>query len=64
MKSLQLSPHKVNNAAALAEAEQLSALKYSVQSYFRATQTYTVLARRRTPGDKPAFLIQWDSTAP
>lgn len=64
VKSLQLSPHKVDGAAAVAHAQQLSALKSSVQSYFRASQTFTVLARRRSPGARPAFLIQWDSTAP
>ncbi|XP_072936225.1 polycomb protein Pcl isoform X2 [Epargyreus clarus] len=59
VKSLQLSPHKAG-----AEAEgDLSALKSSVQSYFRAGQTFRVLARRLAPGMPPAYLIEWDSAA-
>ncbi|XP_075986596.1 polycomb protein Pcl isoform X2 [Anticarsia gemmatalis] len=63
VKSLQLSPHKVNNTTPEVDAEQLSALKSSVQSYFRAGQTFRVLARRLAPGAQPAYLIEWDSNA-
>lgn len=63
VKSLQLSPHKVNNITAEVDAEQLSALKSSVQSYFRVGQTFRVLARRLAPGARPAYLIEWDSNA-
>ncbi|XP_035429840.1 metal-response element-binding transcription factor 2 isoform X2 [Spodoptera frugiperda] len=63
VKSLQLSPHKANSTAAEVNAEQLSALKSSVQSYFRAGQTFHVLARRLAPGAAPAYLIEWDSNA-
>ncbi|XP_047032363.1 metal-response element-binding transcription factor 2 isoform X1 [Helicoverpa zea] len=63
VKSLQLSPHKANSSAAEVDAEQLSALKSSVQSYFRAGQTFRVLARRLAPGALPAYLIEWDSNA-
>ncbi|XP_037300386.1 uncharacterized protein LOC115441877 isoform X2 [Manduca sexta] len=61
VKSLQLSPHKANNNAAEVNAQQLSALKSSVQSYFRAGQTFHVLARRLARGAQPAYLIEWDS---
>lgn len=61
VKSLQLSPHKSNSSANEVNAEQLSALKSSVQSYFRAEQTFRVLARRLCPGAPPAYLIEWDS---
>lgn len=61
VKSLQLSPHKVNSSTAEVEAEQLSALKSRVQSYFRAGQTFRVQARRLAPGAPPAYLIEWDS---
>lgn len=61
VKSLQLSPHKANSTAAEVDAQQLSALKSSVQSYFRAGQTFCVLARRVVPGAAPAYLIEWDS---
>lgn len=61
VKSLQLSPHKADGGAA--QAQQLSALKTSVQEYFRAGQTFRVLARRRAPGAPPAYLIQWDSSS-
>ncbi|XP_045507280.1 uncharacterized protein LOC123703394 isoform X1 [Colias croceus] len=57
VKSLQLSPHK----AAGGSEQQLSALKSSVQSYFRAGQTFRVHARRLAPGLPPAYLIEWDS---
>ncbi|XP_068628813.1 metal-response element-binding transcription factor 2 isoform X2 [Battus philenor] len=63
VKSLQLSPHKANSAAADVDAQQLSALKSSVQSYFRAGQTFRVLARRLASGAAPAYLIEWDSNA-
>ena len=63
VKSLQLSPHKANSTAADVNAEQLSALKSSVQSYFRAGQTFHVHARRHEPGALPAYLIEWDTTA-
>ncbi|XP_026725888.1 uncharacterized protein LOC113492583 [Trichoplusia ni] len=63
VKSLQLSPHKANSTAAEVDAQQLSALKSSVQSYFRAGQTFCVLARRIAPGAAPAYLIEWDSNA-
>ncbi|CAG5018829.1 unnamed protein product [Parnassius apollo] len=63
VKSLQLSPHKANNAAAEVDAQQLSALKSSVQSYFRAGQTFHILARRLAPNSPPAYLIEWDSKA-
>lgn len=64
VKSLQLSPHKAGSGAAAADARQLSALKSSVQSYFRAGQTFRILARRRAPAAPPAYLIEWDSNAP
>ncbi|KAJ8734688.1 hypothetical protein PYW08_013938 [Mythimna loreyi] len=63
VKSLQLSPHKANSTAAEVDAEQLSALKSSVQSYFRAGQTFHVHARRHQPGAPPAYLIEWDTKA-
>lgn len=63
VKSLQLSPHKANITAAEVDAEQLSALKSSVQSYFRAGQTCHVLARRLEPGAPPAYLIEWDTNS-
>ncbi|XP_026764151.1 uncharacterized protein LOC113522608 isoform X1 [Galleria mellonella] len=63
VKSLQLSPHKANNVAAEVDAQQLSALKSSVQSYFRAGQTFRILARRLSPAAPPAYLIEWDSSA-
>lgn len=62
VKSLQLSPHKGNSSTVEVNAEQLSALKSSVQSYFRAGQTFSVLARRLVTGAPPAYLIEWDST--
>ncbi|KAL4706825.1 hypothetical protein ACJJTC_010059 [Scirpophaga incertulas] len=61
VKSLQLSPHKGNASATEVDAEQLSALKSSVQSYFRAGQTFRVLARRLVAGAPPAYLIEWDT---
>ncbi|OWR53103.1 uncharacterized protein LOC116766762 isoform X2 [Danaus plexippus] len=61
VKSLQLSPHKALVPAGEVEARQLSALKSTVQSYFRAGQTFRVLARRLAPGLQPAYLIEWDS---
>ncbi|XP_022115777.2 polycomb protein Pcl [Pieris rapae] len=61
VKSLQLSPHKVDSGACAPDA--LSALKSSVQSYFRAGQTFRVLARRNSSGHQPAYLIEWDSTS-
>ncbi|CAH2068460.1 unnamed protein product, partial [Iphiclides podalirius] len=64
VKSLQLSPHKANSVAAEADAKQLSALKSSVQSYFRAGQTFHILARRHAANAPPAYLIEWDSNAP
>ncbi|XP_023939056.1 uncharacterized protein LOC112046596 [Bicyclus anynana] len=63
VKSLQLSPHKASSGATEVDARQLSALKSSVQSYFRAGQTYRVLARRVAPGHSPAYLIEWDSAS-
>jgi hypothetical protein len=63
VKSLQLSPHKGNNSVSEVDAQQLSALKSSVQSYFRAGQTFRVLARRLAPGARAAYLIEWDSSA-
>lgn len=63
VKSLQLSPHKASSGAPAVDARQLSALKSSVQSYFRAGQTYRVLARRLAPGLSPAYLIEWDSAS-
>ncbi|XP_053600957.1 metal-response element-binding transcription factor 2 [Plodia interpunctella] len=63
VKSLQLSPHKINNSVTEVDAAQLSALKSSVQSYFRAGQTFRVLARRLQPAAPPAYLIEWDSIA-
>ncbi|XP_046970440.1 uncharacterized protein LOC124537605 isoform X1 [Vanessa cardui] len=63
VKSLQLSPHKASSGAPEVDARQLSALKSSVQSYFRAGQTYRVLARRLVPGHLPAYLIEWDSAS-
>lgn len=63
VKSLQLSPHKGSGSGAGVDALQLSALKSSVQSYFRAGQTFRVLARRLSPGAVPAYLIEWDSNA-
>ncbi|CAH0722440.1 unnamed protein product, partial [Brenthis ino] len=63
VKSLQLSPHKAGACAADTDARQLSALKSRVQSYFRAGQTFRVLARRLAPGDPPAYLIEWDSAS-
>ncbi|KAJ0181088.1 hypothetical protein K1T71_003173 [Dendrolimus kikuchii] len=61
VKSLQLSPHKANSSSAEENAEQLSALKSSVQSYFRAEQTFRVLARRQVAHAPPAYLIEWDA---
>ncbi|CAG9783117.1 unnamed protein product [Diatraea saccharalis] len=61
VKSLQLSPHKGNSNVTEVDAEQLSALKSRVQSYFRAGQTFRVLARRLAPNTPPAYLIEWDS---
>ncbi|XP_034841456.1 polycomb protein Pcl [Maniola hyperantus] len=63
VKSLQLSPHKASSGTAEVDARQLSALKSSVQSYFRAGQTFRVLARRVAPGHPPAYLIEWDSAS-
>lgn len=63
VKSLQLSPHKGNSSIMEVDAQQLSALKSSVQSYFRAGQTFRVLARRAAAGAPPAYLIEWDSNA-
>ncbi|XP_028170033.1 uncharacterized protein LOC114359733 isoform X2 [Ostrinia furnacalis] len=63
VKSLQLSPHKSGGGSTSVDALQLSALKSSVQSYFRAGQTFRVLARRLAPGAQPAYLIEWDSNA-
>lgn len=63
VKSLQLSPHKSQNGAVEVDAEQLSALKSSVQSYFRAGQTFCVLARRFEFAAPPAYLIEWDSNS-
>ncbi|KAJ2946503.1 hypothetical protein O0L34_g12551 [Tuta absoluta] len=69
VKSLQLSPHKSNNGSVETDPEQLSALKSRVQSYFRAGQTFRVLARRHSaaapaapcaPPAPPAYLIEWD----
>ncbi|CAB3237091.1 unnamed protein product [Arctia plantaginis] len=60
VKSLQLSPHKASGGTE-EQAEQLSALKSRVQSYFRAGQTFRVQARRHAPGAPPAYLIEWDS---
>lgn len=60
VKSLQLSPHKANGGTE-EQAEQLSALKSRVQSYFRAGQTFRVQARRLAPDAPPAYLIEWDS---
>ncbi|KOB69056.1 Metal-response element-binding transcription factor 2, partial [Operophtera brumata] len=62
VKSLQLSPHKGSCSTVEVDAEQLSALKTSVQSYFRAGQTFKVLARRGAPDAQPAYLIEWDTT--
>ncbi|XP_050665325.1 metal-response element-binding transcription factor 2 isoform X2 [Leptidea sinapis] len=62
VKSLQLSPHKTNNGVGEVNAQQLSELKSSVQSYFRAGQTFTLLARRVSPGLPTAYLIEWDSS--
>ncbi|XP_073942393.1 polycomb protein Pcl isoform X2 [Choristoneura fumiferana] len=61
VKSLQLSPHKVETVAAETHAQELSALKSSVQSYFRAGQTFSVLARRISAAAPPAYLIEWDA---
>ncbi|XP_039765913.1 uncharacterized protein LOC120637913 [Pararge aegeria] len=63
VKSLQLSPHKASSGTTEVDARQLSALKSSVQSYFRAGQTFRVLARRVAPGLTPAYLIEWDSAS-
>ncbi|XP_063546897.1 uncharacterized protein LOC134754533 isoform X1 [Cydia strobilella] len=63
VKSLQLSPHKVQAAgAAHTQAQELSALKSSVQSYFRAGQRFRVLARRVSAAAPPAYLIEWDAS--
>ncbi|XP_014357923.2 uncharacterized protein LOC106710398 isoform X1 [Papilio machaon] len=61
VRSLQLSPHKAS--AGDVDARQLSALKSTVQSYFRAGQTFHILARRLAPDSPPAYLIEWDSNA-
>lgn len=63
VKSLQLSPHKGNNTTVDVDAQQLSVLKTTVQSYFRAGSTFKVLARRKTSGAQPAYLIEWDTTS-
>lgn len=61
VKSLQLSPHKTGGVTPETDARQLSELKSSVQSYFRAGQTFHILAKRITPGSlQPAYLLQWD----
>ncbi|KAI5642516.1 PHD-finger domain-containing protein [Phthorimaea operculella] len=63
VKSLQLSPHKSNNGSVETDPDQLSALKSRVQSYFRAGQTFRILARRHSttaPTAPPAYLIEWD----
>ncbi|XP_041974166.1 metal-response element-binding transcription factor 2 isoform X2 [Aricia agestis] len=58
VKSLQLSPHKSGED----DPRQLSELKSSVQSYFRAGRGFRVLARRREPQAPPAYLIEWDTS--
>lgn len=63
VKSLQLSPHKGSSSTVEVDAEQLSVLKTSVQSYFRVGHTFKILARRNVPRAQPAYLIEWDTVS-
>lgn len=56
VKSLKLSPHK-----STPKVHEVRALKSSVQSYFRAGQSFRVLARRFAKDGPPEYLVQWDA---